>query len=237
MKKSFPSVFYFLFSIFLLSGTAAAQDNSTETPAKKDNTYVPSMHIRGGAIFGINATQIDGDNYAGYHKVGLNFGFYGQIPVSKNFFVSTEILYSQKGSKSPTYVGLPLEYQINLQYAEIPVLLHFQDKKAFSVGAGFAYSRLLKEQEWFKQNPNPPIEICQGKPLNTSLLDLHFVCLKRSDYTVVAEGNYLPLKNLAINVRFAYSLAPFGYRGSSHFINRGMYTNMLSFRAMYIFGG
>ncbi len=132
MKKVLYSIFFsfFLLSVFPLVRTVEAQDNPAPTPAKKDNTYVPSMHIRGGVIFGINASQIDGDDYAGYHKVGLNLGFYGSIPVSKVFFFSTEILYSQKGSKSPTYEGLPLEYQINLQYAEIPVLFHFQDKKA-----------------------------------------------------------------------------------------------------------
>lgn len=236
MKKCRRSLFFFLLSVFLLVRTAVSQDIPAAAPAKKDNTYVPSMHIRGGVILGINASQIDGDDYAGYHKVGLNLGFYGQIPVSKVFFVSTEILYSQKGSKSPTYEGQPLEYQINLQYAEIPVLLHFQDKKAFNVGVGLAYARLLKEEEWYKQNPNPPIEFCQGKPSNPSTLPLSFVCLHRSDYLVVADANYLPIKNLAINIRFAYSMAPFGYRGSSNFINRGMYTNMLSFRLMWIFG-
>src|SRR6188474_1752497 len=134
--KSLFSVLYIVFSIFLIAGTIAAQDAPIETPVKKDNTYQPSMRIRGGVIFGMNASQIDGDDYAGYRKVGLNFGFYGQIPVSKKFFLSTEILYSQKGSKSPTYEGLPLEYQINLNYAEVPVFLHFQDKKAFNFGVG-----------------------------------------------------------------------------------------------------
>src|SRR6188474_2797152 len=126
--KSLFSVLYIVFSIFLIAGTIAAQDAPIETPVKKDNTYQPSMRIRGGVIFGMNASQIDGDDYAGYRKVGLNFGFYGQIPVSKRFFLSTEILYSQKGAKNPVTPNTPVQYWYtwNIQYAEIPLLIHYQ---------------------------------------------------------------------------------------------------------------
>lgn len=232
-EKSSNQRFLFLISAFIINHSLAQENSSNH---KKDLPYQPSDHIRAGAIFGINAAQVDGDDFAGYHKVGINTGFYAQIPVWKYFFVSTEILYSQRGAKSPTIQGQPLEYQINLNYAEVPLLFHFQDKKAFNIGAGVAYARLLKEAEWYMQEPNPPIQTCMGKPTNPSTLDPHFVCLRKNDYSVVAEGNYLPLSHLAINVRFAYSIAPFGYRGASNFINRGMYHNLLSFRLMWIFG-
>ena len=199
----------------------------------RDNTYQPSMHIRGGLLFGINAAQIDGDDYAGYHKVGLNFGFYGQIPVSKKFFVSTEILYSQKGANNPVTPNTPIKfwYLWKIHYAEIPVLIHYQDKKAFNVGAGFSYGRMVHEQLYASGEPQPPVEICPGTSGTPN-----FKCLNKSDYSVIAEGNYLPLKHLAINVRYAYSIRPMGYFENSNFVNRSMHNNLLSFRVMWIFG-
>jgi Outer membrane protein beta-barrel domain len=240
MKKILLTVFVFLLSIFFSEREVLAQDSSSfgHKLTPKDNSYQPSMHIRGGVIFGINAAQIDGDDYAGYHKVGLNFGFYGDLPISKIFFVSTEILYSEKGANNPVTPNTPVQYYYTwkLQYAEIPELFHFQDKKAFNVGAGFSYSRLVGEQLSAAGELQPPVDICTGTPPDPSLLDPKFLCLKRSDWDVVAEANYLPLKHLAINVRFAYSLPAMGYFGGSNYVKRGMYNNLLTFRLMWIFG-
>ncbi len=202
------------------------------------NDFAVSNHIRGGVIFGMNASQIDGDDFAGYHKVGFNTGFYGQLPLSKRFFISTEILYSQEGANNPVNPTTPVRdyFKWNLQYAQIPVLIHFQDKKAFNVGAGFSYSRLVGEHLYAGGEPQPPVSFCTGKPPGSNLIDPKFLCLKRSDYCVVAEANYLPFQHFAINVRYAYSMAPMGYYGNSNFINRSMHNNLLSFRLMYIFG-
>jgi hypothetical protein len=207
---------------------------SSKLFAQDDHTVSP--HIRGGLILGMNASQIDGDDYAGYHKVGFNAGFYGQLPLSKLFFFSTEILYAEKGGKSPVVHGLPTAYSWTLQYAEIPILFHYQDKRAFNVGAGLSYSRLVGEQLYADQEPQPPIDICPGPPADVSLLPDNYLCIKKSDFTVMAEANYLATKHLVINVRFAYSLAPIGYFGGSNYINRGMYNNLLSFRLMWVFG-
>ena len=171
--------------------------------AQEDHEVSP--HIRGGVILGMNAAQIDGDDYAGYHKVGFNGGFYGQLPISKIFFFSTEILYAGKGGKSKVQQGIPTRYSWSLHYAEIPVLFHYQDKRAFNVGVGFSYSRLVDENLEADQEPQPPVNICTGPPPDVSLLPLNFLCIKKSDFDVLAEANYLPTKHLVINVRFAYS--------------------------------
>jgi hypothetical protein len=241
MKKILLPVFVSVFSIFFFEQSVLAQDQtpSEAKQATRDNSYVPSMHIRGGIIFGINAAQIDGDDYAGYHKVGLNFGFYGQIPVSKKFFISTEILYSEKGAKNPITPNLPVQfwYTWRNQYAEIPLLVHYQDKKAFNVGVGFSYSRVVGEQLSVKGLDPIPTPICAGGNTPVDSGSLNTFCLKRNDFDVIAEANYIPLKHLEINVRYAYSIFPMGYYANSNFINRSMHNNLLSFRLMFVFGG
>ena len=47
-----------------LSQPVAAQEEIDQT----------KLGIRGGLIFGMDASQVDGDDYAGYHKVGFNTG-------------------------------------------------------------------------------------------------------------------------------------------------------------------
>jgi hypothetical protein len=226
---------FILFVFFSLLQSVKAQDVPAPASAAKDNTYSPSMHIRGGLIFGINAAQIDGDDYAGYHKVGLNFGFYGQIPVSKRFFFSTEILYSQKGAKNPVTPNTPVQYWFtwNIQYAEVPVLIHYQDKRAFNVGAGVSYARMVNEQLSVMGEEPIPTPICTTNKIFNDTVPF---CLKKNDFELIAEANYFPIKHLAINVRYQYSPIPIGYYVNSNFINRGMHNNLLSFRLMWIFG-
>lgn len=194
------------------------------------------LGIRAGVALGLDAAQVDGDDYAGFSKLGLNGGFYAQIPVSKMFFFSTEILYVQDGGKAPTIQGQVLEYRAKFDYAQVPVLFHFQDKEAFNLGLGFSYGRLVSQTIYADEIEQPQATICTGKPDDTSILNPQFICLKRNDWRAVADAKYLFTPNFMINVRYAYSMVPFGYFGSSNFINRGLYHNVLTFRLMYVFG-
>ncbi|MCS6991262.1 MAG: hypothetical protein NZL95_05310 [Chitinophagales bacterium] len=211
---------------FLLSSLISTAQATDET----------RLGIRGGIVLGINASQVDGDDYAGYTKVGLNGGFYGQIPLAPKFFVATEILYSQQGARSRARFGMPLEFLSRYDYALVPVLVFFQEKPAFNFGLGAAYGRLVRQQRFANQIEQPAASICSGKP-DIGLISLEYICLKRQNLMVAAEGNYLFNANLQLNVRFMYSMFPMGYYGASNFVNRGMYHNLLSFRMRYVFGG
>lgn len=190
----------------LLCSVASAQENPKT-----------QLRFRGGVILGLNASQVDGDDFAGYHKLGINGGFLSEIPVSKKFFTSVEILYSQKGAKSRTYAGYPTEYRVNLEYAEVPVLINFQEKTAVNFGLGFSYGRLLKSKEYRDELPQPP---------STDF--------NRDDICIVANGNYLISDHLRLNIRAAYSVVPMGHRDTSNFKNRGMYNNVITFRLAYV---
>ncbi len=199
--------FLLITALVLLYNASRAQVNA-----------ITELRFRGGIILGVNATQVDGDDYAGYHKLGLNGGFAAQLPVSKKFFFSTEILYTQKGAKSRTFQGIPLQYRIKLNYAEIPLLFNFQEKHAVNFGLGLSYGRLIKIREFIDAIEQDPFED-----------------FKRNDIAGVANGNYLISDHLQLNLRFAYSLIPIGYSPASNFVNRAMFNNVLSFRLGYVF--
>ncbi len=106
-----------------------------------------------GMATGFNFAQIDGDDYQGYRKRGLNVGLQGIAVLSEKTFLSLEMQFSQLGARpsekeiaksSNTYI------EIRLDYVEVPVMLHILGKPkahgtyfASDLQIGFSYGRLV----------------------------------------------------------------------------------------------
>src|SRR5688572_18833955 len=99
--------------------------------------------FRTAAVLGINMSQIDGDNLAGYHKIGLNTGLKSYAMLSEKFSLSFEMLFSQKGARSTTFFTPNHPVRLTLNYVEIPVEINFHDRESAIFSAGLAYARLL----------------------------------------------------------------------------------------------
>lgn len=156
----------------------------------------------GGFAAGANFSQVDGDGYSGYNKVGLNVGPLIYARLSKTFAVSLELLYTQKGSRSRSMAendyGVPYQdqYDLKLNYMEVPVMLHIIDNPCMpraNVGAGIAYARLLNSKE---------------EAFTTNQVNLYpdIYTFRKDDLSVVAEAGYELYKGLFINLRYSYSL-------------------------------
>jgi len=108
--------------------------------------------FEGGLIFGANITQVPGDNYTGYHKIGIEAGGQVYVNVSQFLGISMELLYAQKGARGgdveqSVIVGTFInKYYLNLNYAEVPLLLHI--KVGWDLEAGISYARLITANEW-----------------------------------------------------------------------------------------
>lgn len=168
-----------LFLILLCSGELAAQ------------------RILGGLSVGMNLTQVDGDEYYGFRKVGLNVGPMVILPFGKNkkWSVSMELLYSQKGSHHTGNTD-STTYNFNLDYLEIPVLIHFTDKKIISGGVGFAYGQLVNQKETFN-----------NQPIDTSYYVQPITGLSNFDISVIADLQIRLWNRLWANVRYQYTVA------------------------------
>ncbi len=112
-----------------------------------------SQRVLGGFSVGMNLTQVEFDAFRGFHKVGLSLGPMVSIPFSpnRNWSVSMELLYTQKGSN---HTGSPdsLSYKLKQDYAEVPIMIHFTDKKIVSAGVGFSYGQLINKKEIFNES-------------------------------------------------------------------------------------
>lgn len=213
----------FALPLLLLLQTAQAQ-NPTSFYIEEPRTFY------GGLLLGGNFSQVDGDSYAGYHKVGLNVGGIVYTQLAPNLAASIEILYSQKGSrghKQQLSAGnqyLITNYRINLNYAEVPVMLNYFDRRRSHFGGGFSYSQLINSDERIETSPPDP-----------SLVDLNKYTFKKSDINFLLAGNLHLWQGLFLNMRFQYSLIPVRKNIPPGYGRAEQFNNLWTLRLMYLF--
>ena len=110
--------------------------------------------FKAGVTIGINQSQIDGDEQFGYKRRGLNLGLRGAVILNKKMDISTELLYSERGT-------LPSDAEksknkrtvyVSLRYAEVPFLFNYFYEKGddghfkWNIYTGISYGRLLRSQ-------------------------------------------------------------------------------------------
>lgn len=184
----------------------------------------------GGLTGGINFSQVDGDSYKGYDKIGIAgggivyipFGPEMNLPIEGTIALSMEVNFSQKGSKgglNPAY-GLK-SHTINLYYGEVPILINFYRGARKSIyGAGFSFGFLGLGEEIIERSSGPILR--DAYPFN------------KLDFCFVLSPNFHIAKGFYINPRFSYSLA--SVRKNSGGLGRNeQYNNVVGLRLMYLF--
>lgn len=84
--------------------------------------------FQAGIIAGVNLSQLNGDDLAGFNQIGLNFGGRVVVDFGEKWRWNLDILLSQKGSNkgkddSPS---TPIDtYRLN--YAEVPFMVSYKD--------------------------------------------------------------------------------------------------------------
>lgn len=214
-------------SLVLLNAKIACAQNPESYYEEIPRTFF------GGLIAGANFTQVDGDRYAGYHKVGLNAGAIVYANLAPHLAGSIEILFSQKGARghkaqeSASRSFVISKYDIKLNYAEVPIMLNYFDKRKSNIGAGFSVSRLINATETAEQVQSvPPIPEFDQYPF------------RKMDYNFLIGGNLHCWKGIYLNARFQYSLRSIRdkqfqvpeYSGRSE-----QFSNMWTVRVMYLF--
>ena len=185
---------------------------------KKNGLFKALFHA------GINGSQIDGDNYAGYNQIGFDGGVGALVRFHKYLSVSMSLDYSMKGARQqlkqdPNATTLS-KYQVQWDYLDVPVMINVHDKDLIMFGIGLQPAVMIRYKEWDEQGndrtSNPPA----GTP---NVFDLEGV----------AALHFLIKKQFMLGVKFSYSLIKI--RGALY-ANRfnGEYNNILTFEAGYL---
>lgn len=148
MKRVLTSSRLFLFTLLMIVA------NFNEISAQRFGANL---------LLGANAAQINGDDLAGYNKVGLTGGIRTDYYLKPNMSLAFELLYSERGSQSELKLGATSNIlKIKLNYIEVPVMFvihdwYIEDPGYYKVKAeaGFSYGNLFNRSSinsFFEEN-------------------------------------------------------------------------------------
>ncbi|MCX6271992.1 MAG: porin family protein [Bacteroidetes bacterium] len=105
--------------------------------------------FQGGLLLGVVGSQVAGDMYSGFNKVGFTAGGYVNLKLSQRYKVQLEMEYIQKGSRhnSDPNQGDLIDYRLNVNYIEVPLLLRYDLMERISAEAGLGMAFLVSHKE------------------------------------------------------------------------------------------
>lgn len=158
-------------------------------------THAYSQRFEGGVIGGLNASQVDGDSYSGYHKPGIAFGGYVQTDISRTIYAGMELKFMQKGSRNIDSLATngQIKYIMRLNYVDLPVYLGIRTSDRISLLLGLSPCYLISGTEY---NDYGKFVAEDQNPFNA--FDLEGFLGFRFQFT----------KRLYVDLRGAYSLLP-----------------------------
>ncbi len=104
-----------------------------------------TQKFNGGITAGGLVSQVDGDTWQGYHKVGYLAGAFVSLRISPRSSFQMEMEYIQKGMRqgADSVTNTGTTYLTRLHYLEIPVFYQFTFARRFQAEAGLAADILL----------------------------------------------------------------------------------------------
>ena len=204
-------------------------------------TDIKAQIVKGEAFLGLNATQVDGDQAYGYKHWGIHGGLGAIVPVFQkdNFSIdiALEVAFNHRGAHQRRMYNDTLstgelitgEYDLQLNYLEVPLMVYFSDKQIASFGIGASYGRLvgLKEYE-------------HGRLTDVNLNYQGDDKYNLNDWCVLADLKFRIYERLKLGIRYQYSMAKIRTR-DFYLINgdfdctRDQYNNVITARLIYVF--
>lgn len=188
--------------------------------------------LTGGLVGGANISQVDGDGYKGYDKLGFTGGGvlflpFGdmEMPLDATIALSLEVLYTQKGAIGPDVIpGTSFRSQeIRLHYAEVPVQINlYRGPRKSGFGAGFSIGYLGFSEELVDKGGG--VVIKDALPFNK--FDLNFVL----------TGNIHIWQGFYLSPRFQYSLISVRNNNGAYGGRNEQFNNVLALRLIYLVG-
>jgi len=182
-----------------------------------------AQNFNGGFLGGIVASQVDGDTYGGYNKVGFNVGVFVNYQLSYRTGLQVELNFLQKGSRhNPDYENNDYsQYILRLNYMEVPLLLSYKIYENFAIEIGPSLGYLVsnyEERDYREIESNP---------------------FRKYTANWITGFHFLMNKNWSVNFRFDYSLIGIRNKpapGDRYILFQyGQFNNVLNLSLQYTF--
>lgn len=185
-------------------------------------------------IAGLNLSQIDGDEQAGYNQPGAHVGVGALVKFHKNFSASMEIVYGMKGAYKRLDANQTPQYRFrqSWDYIQVPLMLNVHDKKIVMASVGLSLNYLIRNRLVYEVfDPQGNVSDSLSAPGFNALN----VAPRAFDLGGVAAFQFLIKRVFGIGLRFEYSLI--GLKPSLNPVQtriRQMHNNSVTVRFMYI---
>lgn len=175
---------------------------------------ITAQRFGGGLLAGFNASQVDGDSYAGYNKFGFALGAFTTTSFSEALSGELQIRFMQKGANKKVTENDLSKYTSKLNYVEVPVLLRYHQSKKLSWHAGPGFGYMFK---YTVEDENGP-------------LDDDAISFRGFELSAMAGIQYMLTEKLGISLTFSYSLIPIADppKDFIHFRQPGLYNNVIT---------
>jgi len=174
-----------------------------------------------GIVAGLTASQINGDDSAGYNKLGLTAGLLTTIRLKENQYIGIEMLYSQRGSQDKYLSQTGQGLFVNLKYVSVPVFFGIKDWYQESddyykvhFRGGLNYSRLI-DAAW-----------------NRDKLDTRATSLLKNDFSFLLGATFFLNRKLGIEARYNRSINLLA-RNNTFTYKYNLRSHFLSFALLY----
>lgn len=192
---------------------------------------VEAQRFSAGLVAGLNASQIDGDELAGFDKVGLTGGIKTIMEFESVWRMNMELLYSERGSRpdifNPDYDP---DIEISLKYIEIPVYVSlgdwWQEEGEYykvSAQAGLSYGRLLDAKTTDYYHPS---EVAYDK------LVPYF---SENDLSWMLGATFRMSKQWGVTARYSRGIIPLLDPEKNNLATQRLLSYWLTFRFEYYF--
>jgi hypothetical protein len=180
-----------------------------------------SQTFKTGLTFGVNTSQISGDNLSGFRQFGFSAGGFAKINIDEKKSLQFEILFLQKGSrKNPDpdendYTS----YNLRLNYASVPLLYKIKYNHIV-LEIGPYISTLLSYREGDENGPFTAQREFNRFDIG-GMFGLSYYFTEKFDFNVRAINSLIPVRDHLSNSAFR--------------LNRGQYNTSVSFSLQYQF--
>jgi hypothetical protein len=173
---------------------------------------------------GATGTQVDGDSYGGYNKLGFVAGIHANRKMAEKTEFSIGLSYVQKGSRSNANNQNPNYYILRLHYVEVPWMFVYNYKNKYRFEGGISGAYLFNSYE-----ANSQIGAYKG-------------ALKKYDFCYNLGVGYKLSEKTFFSLRYSYSILPIRdysknvYLGNffQRAFGRGLYNNVVQVSFNYI---
>lgn len=177
-----------------------------------------------GLIAGFNASQVEGDEFKGYHKAGILGGIFVQTDIAPAIVAGMEIKYSQKGSRKKFDPKQPEieKYVMRLGYIDVPLFMGFRANDRSMIIGGIAPGFLIHSKEIGAYGELPKEDRQDFKTFDLQpFVGFQFDFLERA----------------SVDLRFALSVIPsVDKTGTNYYWHNGLYNNVISLAFYYNLG-